>query len=362
MFSCSFVSPDCRSMRRTFVATSLLVAAGSARAEVPQFGADATRRLTTVATVANGLGKPTALAFNPDAPEQLWTVNYAINGTVMLTNAGTGAQTVDKRVDSFAQHFMNRVTSIAFGDRTFHGGQTFATCQDSDNGGNDFMGPTLWPADLEIYARVNQDGPLLGSHIDMLHQSPLCMGIAHDEGNVFWVTDGRSGHVVRYDFTTDHGPGHDDHSNGIVRRYPDASFRRVAGVPGHVVLDKATGWLYVADTGAGRVYRMDTRSGARSRRLTPRNEPLAEFSEWRGATVEELASGLSRPSGLALAGNTLFVSLNGTGEILAIDIAGRAEVQRIATAAQGISGLALDAEGKLWYTDTAAAKVVRIDP
>lgn len=330
--------------------------------DVLQFGTDSTRVLTKIATSADGLNRPTALAFNPDVPTQLWTVNSASNGTVILINPGSVTQKADKRVDSHSAHFMSNVSSIAFGARTFRGGMTFATCQDSTNGGNDFMGPTLWPADLSIYARVNQNGPLLGSHIDMLHQSPLCKGIAHDSNNVFWVSDGRSGHIVRYDYAMDHGPGHDDHSNGIVRRYPEATFKRLAGVPAHVLLDHSTGWLYVADTGAGRVYRLNTQSGAFSKKLTPRNEPLAEFSEWRGAKIEVLLTGLSRPAGLAMSGSRLFISVNGTGEILAFDTVKGEEIDRIATGSQGIAGLAVGPEGKLWFTDISANNVIRIDP
>jgi sugar lactone lactonase YvrE len=176
------------------------------------------------------------------------------------------------------------------------------------------------------------------------------------------VTDGRNGHVVRYDFAMDHGPGHDDHANGIVRRYPEATFTRVEGVPGQPLLDKETGWLYVADTGAGRVYRMNTRTGERSRTLTPRNEPLAEYSEWRGATIEVLLEGLDRPSGLAIADGVLFVSVYGTGEIVAYNLGLAAESARITTGAEGIAGLAVAPDGKLWYADAVADKVVRIDP
>ncbi len=350
------------------ISAATLFAAAPAIADVPEFGQASTRVLTTVATATDGLSQPTDLAFNPDQPEQLWTVNYQFNGTVMFTQPGTDAQTADRRIDSYSSHFMSAPSSIAFGDRTFHGGMTFATCQDSTNGGhaghggNDFMGPTLWPADLTVYARVNQDGPLLGSHIDMLHQSPLCMGIAHDHDNVFWVTDGRNGHVVRYDFNHDHGPGHDDHSDGIVRRYPEATFTRVDGVPGHLFLDHASGWLYVADTGAGRVYRLDTRTGAKARDLQQRNEPLEEFSEWRGATIEVLVEHLSQPTGLALVDGRLFVALHGTGEIVAYDLNTRAEAERIQTGAPGLSGLAIASDGKLWYSDEAANKVVRVDP
>ena len=44
------------------------------------------------------------------------------------------------------------------------------------------MGPTLWPSSLDHYAVENQNNGngLLGSHIDMNHESPDGMGIAHD--------------------------------------------------------------------------------------------------------------------------------------------------------------------------------------
>ena len=56
--------------------------------------------------------------------------------------------------------------------------------------GNNFMGPSLWRT--SSFASMHQyyvdgvgyfngtDGPKYGSHIDMLHQSPLCMGIEVD--------------------------------------------------------------------------------------------------------------------------------------------------------------------------------------
>jgi hypothetical protein len=64
---------------------------------------------------------------------------------------------------------------------------TFATCQESRNTyndqapPNDFMGPTLWPADFDVYAHSNPEavafvGSDLGSHIDMLHTRQLRLG------------------------------------------------------------------------------------------------------------------------------------------------------------------------------------------
>ena len=349
-------------MKQVMIYVAAMTLASAAFAEVPQFGSDTTRVMTVIATATQGLNKPTDLAFNPDIPEQLWTVNQGFNGTIMFVHPGANNQTIDKRIDSYSSHFMSNVSSITFGDRTFKDKITFATCQDSRNGGNDFMGPTLWPSDLSIYARVNQNGPLLGSHIDMLHQSPLCKGITHDKDNVFWVTDGKNGHVVRYDFAKDHGPGHDDHSDGIVRRYPEAKFTAVTGITGHLVLDKASSWLYVADTGGGRVYKMNTLTGTKGRNLQPQGEPLHEFSEWKGITQQVLLTGLNHPAGITIHSHYLFVSLNGTGEIVAYDLDDSKEAARIQTGAKGISGLTVGPDEKLWFVDTAANKVIRIDP
>src|SRR5690606_3474583 len=103
---------------------------------------------------------------------------------------------------------------------------------------NDFMGPTLWSADLDIYAQTNPAavdflGFDLGSHLDMLHESPLCMGIAWVSDNVYFTFDGLTGSISRYDFVEDHGAGFDDHSDGIVERFVDAGVSRVEGVPSH---------------------------------------------------------------------------------------------------------------------------------
>ncbi|MFN8423799.1 MAG: hypothetical protein U0470_10620 [Anaerolineae bacterium] len=373
------------SARRTLtlalgLAAATLAAAAFARLAraqspgVPEFGQPGARALRVIGDKADGLSEPRDLAFNPGRPYELWTVNRTTDGTVMFTNPGTAAERVDARIDKFHNHFMEEASSIDFGD---YG--NFATCQESRNtydrqyDANDFMGPTLWTANLNIYARVNQDvsldallrshqpvdpsrtfgfaapagrtfaclpgerptralrpgdveqgrNPKLGSHIDMLHQSPNCMGIAHETGNAYWVFDGLHGHLVRYDFAVDHGPGWDDHSDGIVRRYVDAKVTYVADVPGHLALDKAGGWLYAADPGGGRVIRLKIDSGRRAQTLQPENEPLAELSVWRGATVEVFATGLRRPSGLALHDGRLFVGEAKAGIIVAYDTAAR---------------------------------------
>ena len=255
--------------------TDALTTGGDAHV-IPEFGAT----FTVIGTKEDGLSAVRDLAFNPGAPGQLWTYNMLIHGTVIFFDPGTQAQKSEVRVDAYGQHFMAYVSSAAFGDNG-----NFASCQESRNEWNvgpqapdDFMGPSLWPSDLDIFAKVGQAVPPMGgvegSHLDMLHQSPLCMGIAHDTGNVYWTVDGLRGNIVRYDFQADHGPGGGDHSDGIITRYADATLTRMANIPGHMELDHTTGMLYIADTGAGRIMRLDTASGEN-------NGPLP--GEWDGA-------------------------------------------------------------------------------
>lgn len=393
----------------------------AAEATVAAWGDASRAGFSVVADAADGLKRPRDLAFNPLRPAQLWVVNQESDGTVMLERPGAADQTVDARTDAVAFHFMDQVSSIAFAPDN-----TFATCHESRNNGSggkgdDFMGPTQWAADLDIYARKNQsfsqaelsrlaltlragmctpkrsapaDGPgddeptptaevgspgptpagtptprvfrrggTLGSHIDMLHQSPLCMGIAHGEADGYWVTDGLHGHVVFYDYRVDHGYGGEDHSDGVVRRYPEATFSRLPDIPGHLALDAATGWLYYADTGNAVVKRLDVTSGRRSRPLQPEGEPLAEFSEMKGATVETfVAQGLVEPSGIAIGDGLLFVGDHASGRIHAYSLESGALVDSLQTPAKALMGLELDGAGRLWFVDAEGQTVTRVEP
>src|SRR5947199_7075163 len=107
------------------------------------------------------------------------------------------------------------------------------------------MGPTLWSSDLDIFAELNPHG--LGSHLDMLHNSPNCMGIAWQESNIYWAFSGKDNAIFKYDFKTDDGIGNDDHSDGESYRYVKGQVRRVAGVPSHLVYRKEDRMLYIAD-------------------------------------------------------------------------------------------------------------------
>jgi hypothetical protein len=324
----------------------------------PTTQSDAGPTFTTIVDEKAGLQSPTDLAFHPDRDE-LWIVDRATNGVHVVFAPGKSEQRVESRVDAYAQHFMPKPAALAFGVEG-----RFATCADSRNEWNegpltkpdDFMGPTLWTSDLSIFARVGQTFPKPssapeGSHLDMLHESPHCVGIAHEKDNVFWVFDGLHGNVVRYDFQKDHGPGGASHADGIVRRYPEVAVQRVEGVVGHMAIEGTS--LYIADTGGGRVLRVDIASGASSGKLAP-EELVAEYTKVEGVKVEVLANGLREPSGIAVHNGRVYVAEHESGDIVVIGGA------RIATGAKDLAGLAFHGD-KLFFVDESGKRVVRVD-
>ncbi|TPV94158.1 MAG: hypothetical protein B7733_16950 [Myxococcales bacterium FL481] len=307
---------------------------------------------------SDGLDFPRDLDFAPDTG-MLWVVNLTDEACVIVSDPGTDEQTSEVRQDRRHEHFMGEVSGIAFGVDNF-----FATSQES--GGNPqpgFMGPTLWSADLDIFAVMGQDpdGELNGSHMDMLHVSPLSMGIAHERDNVYWVFDGKAGDLVRYDFVEDHGPGMSDHTDGIIRRFVGTDVTRVPQVVGHLVYDERSDLLYVADTGGGRITVLDTTTGTNTGPLPGNMDNCQEYSGVTGAEYSTLASDFGEPSGIALLDGMLFVSDHASNEIIALDLNGD-ELGRIETPAEAIMGIAIGPENKLWYVDAAANQVVRVDP
>jgi hypothetical protein len=330
-------------------------------------GNGAVMELQTIADEDDGLQVPRDLAFHPGREGELWIVNRADDSVTIVFDATGAAERTEHRIDAYALHFMEEVSSIAMGADTYRGDYTFGTCQESRNTynhqthGNDFMGPALWSTRLDVFAVANPIG--LGSHIDMLHESPLCMGIAHEKDNVYWVFDGLHSMIARYDFQRDHDAGYDDHSDGLIRFYDEPELERVEDVPGHMVMDQASGTLYVADTGNGRVIAFDTASGSRAgaRRAV---EPGTKVDLWRGATWREVVvpGTVSRPSGLALHEGLLYVGDNQTGVIHAFDTAGQELDQLETGTGTGLMGIEVGPDGRLYAADAEGHRVLRIAP
>lgn len=350
-------------------------------ASAPATLADA--KVTIVGTRSDGLRKPRDLDFNPDVPDELWVVNRGDRSVTIFHGAGTDQQEADDRLDPWGIHFMPDVSSIAFGGVTYAGSdaRTFATCQESDNDyggsfeGDGFMGPSLWTADLDLFAQSNPDAVDylselygmfvdLGSHLDMLHESPFCMGIAWESDNVYWVFDGDDGRIVRYDFVEDHDRGFDDHSDGIISMYSKPRVERVKNVVSHMELDRETGLLYVADTGNNRVVVLDTNTGERGGNLFS-VEPGVDHHEVDGADWWSLIEGsefdgLDTPSGLALTDGHLILTDPSSGRIFVFTLEGEL-VESVDTGrGDGLAGIVARSLDDLWFVDVKANEVVRM--
>ncbi len=327
---------------------------------------------TEIANASAGLKNPRDLAFNPRRPDELWVVTNGDNGVTIVHDASADARTWEHRVDRYAIHFMANPTAMSFGaDTTSFGAPgTFATCGESRNtyagksAANDFMGPVLWSSDLSIFAKKNPNG--LGSHLDMLHQSPLCMGIVHQTANRYWTFGGESNSIGLYDFEADNGVGNDDHSDGQYFQYATGQLRYVAGVPSHLDLDPSDGTLYIADTGHARIAKLNTKTGKKGKPI-PTKEPMsASFAMDATALADVVpasSGALQKPSGLKLHNGLLYVTDNATGIISAFTLDG-AKVNELETGLPpgSLAGLAFGDDEKLYFVDMLANRVLRVDP
>jgi len=341
---------------------------GFRNTEIPQ--------LNQIGSAEDGLNIPRDLTINPGAPGQMWVVNRADDSVSVFTDVGTEAQDSKHMIDPYALHFMEEVSSIAFGKP-----QHFATCQESMNTyngqeqENEFMGPTLWHAELDEFATSNPEAveylsnlfgmPVdLGSHYDMLHESPLCMGITWERENIYWVFDGFNQSIARYDFVDDHGMGYDDHSDGIIIKYVTGEIKREPDIPSHMRIDHKTGLLYVADTGNNAIKVLDITSGTSGRSL-PVEEPGTIHFEKENADFHTLIEGadhnIVHPSGLTLIDDILLVGDNKTGIIHAFDLEGNL-MDSFETGVQegGLMGIYAASADDIFYVDSVANEVWRL--
>ncbi len=325
---------------------------------------------TNIVTSADQVSDPRDLDFKPFTNE-LWVVNKGASdggSMVIVHNAGLPGQAAEYRKDTHSSHFMRMPSALAFSDN----GEWSAVSeiQNTNTSSPTFMGPALWLGDLNIFATVFQNdwlsGYPLGSHIDMLHQSPYAMGIAADSAKVFWVMDGYNGNICRYDFVQDHGPGYDNHSAGKIWRYIDVPVTRVPDVPSHMVLDKIGGWLYFIDGGNKQVKRMNVNSGTITGNLTvpgTANETLGSYKKVEGAVVEIVDTWTTQPCGIDYTMGRLIVSDHDNGDIRIYDVTGTpALLGTIPTGQAGIMGVKVGPDGRIWFVNNTGNTTVRIDP
>jgi len=425
------------------------------------------------------LKRPSALAFRPGEDAELWITNHGDDSISIVTGAGGDEATIVNRRDAYAEHFVARPAGIAFDEA----GDEFAIANDSNNEvrhmhfelnpernryfkNSNFMGPTLF--ETATYARAGQNKrylqdwpqpgyghdppddsvsrsdcpdaywqqeasacvfPREGSHVDMLHETPLSMGILHWTKNVYFVLDGcgtrtadnscrGDGGVVMADFNRDHGEGNGFHGDGVIERYLDAPFDRVAGVPAGIL--EHDGLIYYADTGAGVVRRLRPDAGERevlvcswhpggashhrqgtgisdwadatdgpadgdkpdaidhwiatkgrqarieaagTTWIKPQ-ETLGQYSYRRGATGEPVVprGQIKHPSGMAADDQHLYVADHATGEIHTFDWDGMRAGPVLDSGAAVLGGIAIDPAQPDWiyFSDMDANSVGRI--
>ncbi|MBM4362169.1 MAG: hypothetical protein FJ104_05775 [Deltaproteobacteria bacterium] len=348
-------------------------------------GGDATRAtLVDLYTPPRGTFAPD-LEFNPVRPGELWVVlrrahdgspcDEPLPGTrparscedlagavAIFADATSPAPTARLDEDPNSWHFMRLPTAIAFGD-----GDTFATAGEArtanwDDDPLDFMGPTLWSSDPQIFG-IEPEGKN-GSHLDMLHASPFGMGIAHERDNVYWVANGQTGSLDRYDFAAPHEIGGADHSDGRVWRWLDGELERVPGLPAHLAFDGETGLLYAVDAGHRRVISVDTASGRDDGQVGSDDGQLGPIPLRRDPVQRDLiAPGrLEAPSGIALAGGYLYVTDSATSSLVAFDLEG-SEVARYPTGLPPgtLAGVAIGPDGNAYLGDLVSGTIRRLE-
>lgn len=327
----------------------------------------ATTSIDQVANSANQVNKPTDLDFHPVlSNKELWITNYGTENsggsTVTLYNAGDAGQTSIYKQDGNAWHFMSLPTGIAF-SQNGNWANSPGVYDANHDGGAAFTGPALWSSDMNVYAEPSGGN---GSHLDMLHASPECQGIAAEKDNVFWVFDGFTNDIVRYDFAEDHGPGSSFHGDAIIRRYSDDVVTKDPNdqIVSHLVLDANAQWLYVVDHGNGRVIRIDITTGS-DQGGTPNYanpEPVVEYTEYTGYVQESVLTGLLKPAGIDVIDDRMIISEFETGEIIIYDISTlpATELKRISTGFSSVQGIKIGPDGLIWFVDQNTNGVYKV--
>ena len=310
---------------------------------------------------SDGLGTPRDLEFNPESPDQLWVVNRT-EAMVIFYDTGSASQSTSWHSGPGAHHFFAQPSGLAFGVN-----EAMATIHETDEltqgplpagSPHDFMGPTLHWTDTSYFDAGHK------SHLDMLHNTPLGMGIAWHGGNTYWVFDGYHSSISLYVFNEDHGAGGADHSDGKVRRYVEGKVKRQPDVPSHMELDRITKLLYIADTGNNRIAALDTTTGSQGANLYP-NYDGGQQNYMNGASIWTVIDGadhdMQHPSGLALVDDLIFVTDNATGRVLAFTLDGELvdwlDTERPAGA---LMGMTFDDDGRLYLVDALSDEVFRI--
>ena len=84
-----------------------------------------------------------------------------------------------------------------------------------------YAGPVLWSSNPEIFG-VEPKAGQNGTHLDMLHETPYCMGIAHEAANIYWAFNGDVGALAGADLENPRAGGRAERGGGRAERGHDA--------------------------------------------------------------------------------------------------------------------------------------------
>lgn len=322
----------------------------------------------------------TALAFNAAVEGELWVALRqfpsgkpctmtddsgcaALPGVMgVISDATTDAPTAVIKQDGNAWHFMRRPSAVAWGDGELFGSCGEALTDNYEDVNIPYAGPVLWSSSPEIFGVEPEPGQN-GTHLDMLHETPYCMGIAHEAGNAFWVFNGNAGSLDRVDFHAPHQIGGEDHADGEVHRYVAGELLREPEVPSHLAYDAERALVYAADTGHRRIVSVDPSTATAGGEIDVW-EQLQASGEMEGATLRELVppGALEKPSGLFFAGGKLFVTDNATSLVHVFDTDGKALASYdTGLPAGSLSGVTLGPDGLVYLTDLKTGAVQRFE-
>ena len=316
----------------------------------------------------------TALSWNPNRAGELWiTLRKPLNDVPCTEDiqlgcsdkVGVVAQLFEGKSvikqDGNGWHFLRLPTGIAFGDNGNLGTCGEARTDNYDNDPIDYAGPVLWSADPSIFGVKPQPGQN-GTHLDMLHATPFCMGIAHHRDNAYFTFNGQIGSIDWYDFKQPHVIGGEDHADGELKRYVTGALSRVPGVPSHLAFERASNQLYIADTGNGRIARLDTTSGERDGDVMAYDPILVRWNMSNATLVDWVPRGVvAVPSGLALEGTSLWVTDNADGRLLKFDANGTlTRILQTELPAGALAGVAVSSSGALHVSDLLTGSVYEV--
>ena len=374
----------------------------------------------TVETVAEGFDSPRDVAFHPTPGlhlgnfsegrifhptqgEEAWVTNAGNHSVSIVASLGSeDHQTTISRRDRGYYHYMINATAISF-NHVSDSGRTadrdgfnyFAICNDDPNTylgtkePNFFMGPTLYnsyPSDRNTVNRLGDEcrdeEPCHFLHSDMLHEAPVCIGIAHDpevqttHGNVYWAFDAtgnrKKGQLVKFDFQQPHGPGSMDHSVAAIRRFVEVELEtgpEGGNVHAGIVVHPTRREVYVAVPGGNKIVVVNADSGSFAR--TAREEypiysnrlPSFEYSIWECTEQRVFADGINVPTGMALSnnGDRLFVAERSSGNILVFEVESGALLQTVNTGFKTIGGMAFGpTSNALFFVDEETGSLNKI--